>query len=141
MNVTRDVILDLLPLYMEGEASRDSRNLVEEYLSRDPDLARRVRSDWEKDLTRGLRSIPPPELELQALRRTRRLLSIQGWLLGFGIGLTALALSSRFTYASGRLDFRFLVQEYPVLGLSFLVGLACWICYFIVRRRLRTRVN
>jgi anti-sigma factor RsiW len=40
MEVTRDVILDLLPLYMAGEVSPDSRHLVEKYLQTDPELAR-----------------------------------------------------------------------------------------------------
>ena len=38
--VTRDVIEDLLPLYVAGEASRGTRTLVEAVLKRDPDLAR-----------------------------------------------------------------------------------------------------
>lgn len=39
MEITRDVILDLLPLYLAGEASEDTRLLVEEYLGNDPKLA------------------------------------------------------------------------------------------------------
>jgi anti-sigma factor RsiW len=40
MEITRDVILDLLPLYIAGEVSADSRHLVEKYLQADPELAR-----------------------------------------------------------------------------------------------------
>ncbi len=40
MNVTKDVILDLLPLYFSDEASPDTRVLVEEHLQQDPELAR-----------------------------------------------------------------------------------------------------
>ncbi len=39
MKVTRDVILDLLPLYIAEEASADTRILVEKYLEMDPELA------------------------------------------------------------------------------------------------------
>lgn len=39
MNVTRDVILDLLPLYLAGEVSADTRILVQKYLEIDPELA------------------------------------------------------------------------------------------------------
>ena len=45
MEPTRDVIKDLLPLYLAGEASADSRALVEEHLDRDPDLAQ-IRTDF-----------------------------------------------------------------------------------------------
>ena len=40
MEVTRNVILDLLPLYIANEACQDSRALVEEYLETDPELAK-----------------------------------------------------------------------------------------------------
>ena len=40
MEVTRDVILDLLPLYLSGEASDDTQALVERFLESDPALAK-----------------------------------------------------------------------------------------------------
>lgn len=40
MKITRNVILDLLPLYLADEASADTRTLVEEYLETDPELER-----------------------------------------------------------------------------------------------------
>lgn len=39
MNITRNVILDLLPLYLAEEVSADTKALVEEYLESDPELA------------------------------------------------------------------------------------------------------
>ena len=39
MEITRDVILDLLPLYLADEVSADTRALVERYLETDPQLA------------------------------------------------------------------------------------------------------
>ena len=40
MEIKRDVILDLLPLYMAGEVSDDTRVLIDEYLETDPELAK-----------------------------------------------------------------------------------------------------
>ena len=40
MEITRDVILDLLPLYLADEVSADTRALVEKHLEADPELAR-----------------------------------------------------------------------------------------------------
>ena len=37
--ITRNVILDLLPLYLASEVSEDTAMLVREYLDSDPDLA------------------------------------------------------------------------------------------------------
>ena len=39
MEITRNVILDLMPLYLADEASTDTRALVESYLKEDPELA------------------------------------------------------------------------------------------------------
>ncbi|NIS79365.1 MAG: hypothetical protein GTO14_03885 [Anaerolineales bacterium] len=39
MEITRNVILDLLPIYAADEVSADTRALVEEYLEGDPELA------------------------------------------------------------------------------------------------------
>ena len=39
MDITRDVILDLLPLYLADEVSADTRALVEQYLKEYPELA------------------------------------------------------------------------------------------------------
>jgi len=39
MNITREVIIDLLPVYSSGEASADTMSLVEAYLRTDPELS------------------------------------------------------------------------------------------------------
>ena len=54
MEVTRSVILDLLPLYLANEASADTRALVNEYLAHDSDLAQLARQ-WQERLPG-----PPP---------------------------------------------------------------------------------
>ena len=140
MNVAREVILDLLPLYIAGEASPASTVLVEEYLRQDPDLAERTRSLGTAGLTPKASVELPPDLELRSLRRTRRLLGMQRWLFGLGIAFLALPLGMQFDFRNGRLaDFHFLVAAYPFqLGPVLLLDLACWIVYFSLRRRLRT---
>lgn len=40
MEIPRNVILDLLPLYIADETSPETRDLVEAYLAHDPELAR-----------------------------------------------------------------------------------------------------
>jgi hypothetical protein len=40
MEISRNVILDLLPLYIADEASPETRALVEDYLETDPELAK-----------------------------------------------------------------------------------------------------
>ena len=39
MEITRNIILDLMPLYLANEVSADTRALVEKYLETDSELA------------------------------------------------------------------------------------------------------
>ena len=43
MNVTKDIINDLIPLYVANECSADTRALVDEYLQRNPQQAEELR--------------------------------------------------------------------------------------------------
>lgn len=140
MKVTREVITDLLPVYLAGEASPATRALIEEYLVQDPELAESVRSQQTDNSLRMVLPELPPELELKSLRRTRNLLGWQRWLFGLGIGFSAVALTSEFSFKEGRLrEFHFLIRDYPdVFGTCVVIGLVCWIAYFCIRHRLRT---
>ena len=140
MNVTREVIVDLLPVYLSGEASPATRSLVEEYMKQDAELAQRVRLQWAENFAKLAPSAPPPELELRSLRRTRGLLHLQKWLFGFGIGFLATTFSFRFSIENGHFHGpHLLLLDDPLMFVSCLLpGLACWIAYFIIRRRLRT---
>jgi predicted anti-sigma-YlaC factor YlaD len=140
MNVTREVILDLLPVYLAGEASPATKALVEEYMQGDPELRERIRLQWAEGFEKVAPTDLPPDLELRSLRRTRKLLGWQRWLLGFAIGFCAFALSNQSSWEGGHLkEFHFLIRDYPVPFVAcLLVGIACWIGYFSIRRRLRT---
>jgi hypothetical protein len=140
MDVTREVILDLLPVYLSGEASAATRALVEDYLKQDPELAQRIRLQSAENFAKLAPSALPPDLELRSLRRTQRLIGWQRWLFGFGIFFTAMLLSNEFSFADGHLkEFHFLLRDYPIeFGTCLVLGLACWTIYFAIRRRLRT---
>lgn len=136
MTVTREVILDLLPLHLAGEASPASRALIEEYLRTDPELAARVRTQGAEGFTTPAPRVPP-ERELDTLRRTRRLLTALRWLLAWGLALTLLPLGVEFRAEGGRIvEYHFLMRDFPQLGLPLLTGLACLTGYFLLRRRL-----
>jgi len=77
MNVTREVINDLWPVYAADEASADTRALVEEFLRQDPEFAGLLQGCGEEGLLRHVIPTLPPDREAQALRRTKRLL--HGW--------------------------------------------------------------
>jgi len=74
MNLTRDVLNDLVTLYLADEASADTRALVEEQLARDPELARQVEEARSGRLPLPAAPLPTPTAEKLALERTRQLL-------------------------------------------------------------------
>jgi hypothetical protein len=88
MNVTRDVITDLWPLYAAGEASADTRALVEQFLQHDPEFARQLQESGVDPL-RGDAPCLPPDREARALRKTKR--QLHGWDV-FGFWLFNMAL-------------------------------------------------
>jgi hypothetical protein len=140
MNVTREVILDLLPVYVSGEASPATRALVEEYVKQDAELAQRIRLQQAESFNKFLSPALPAELELKTLRRTKTLLAWLRWLLGFAIFFSATLLSNETTFHNGRLtEFHFLLRDNPwELWICVVLGLVCWIAYFAIRRHLRT---
>jgi hypothetical protein len=85
MKVTRDVILDLWPVYESGEASAETRALVEQFLRDDPEFAELVRS--RTPLASRPQSVPElsRDHELETLRRTQRLLLLRQQLLLLGL--------------------------------------------------------
>jgi anti-sigma factor RsiW len=140
MNIPREVILDLLPVYLSGEASPATRTIVEEHMKQDAELAERVRLLLADHLAQAAPPVLPPELELRSLRRTQRLLGWQRWLFGLGIFFSATLLSNESSFEGGHFkEFHFLLRDYPTeFGICVVLGLACWIAYFSIRRRLRT---
>jgi len=140
MNVTREVILDLLPIYLGGEASPATRALVEEYMEQDKELAQRIRMQWVDNLAKITPAALPPDLELRSLRRTRALIGWQKWLFGLGITFTALSLTSEISFQDGRIkEFHFLIRDFPTqFGLFAVLAIACWSGYYAIRRHFRT---
>src|SRR4051794_18522755 len=68
MSITRPVVLDLWPVYLSGEASPETRALVEDYLRTDPEFARQLR----EDPLGGMAAPPlPPDTETNAFARAR----------------------------------------------------------------------
>jgi hypothetical protein len=99
MNVTREVVTDLLPIYFAGEASGDTKVLVEDYFRQDPDFERIARSAATPFET--LRAAPPlaasPEKEKRDLESVFLGLRRRKWLFGVSLFLTLVPLSFNFT--------------------------------------------
>lgn len=131
MNVTKDVINDLYPLYAEKECSADTRALVEEYLKRNPQHAEKLRRLMSAPLPRA---VPPARdlAEMQALREARRRLRRRSWLLGLALFFSLTPLSVLHT--GGKTYWLFL--ESPVTAsIAGALAAVCWIAYAVMGRR------
>ena len=71
MAVTREVIMDLLPLYLSEEASNDSRALVKEHLENDAELAR-MATQWKDRLPEPPPVPVNPEAQVTAYQEAKR---------------------------------------------------------------------
>jgi anti-sigma factor RsiW len=130
MNVTRDVVKDLLTVYLAGEASEDSRALVEGWLKSDPQLAADVerarRNEWPAV------DAPPPAVEKKALDRTRRYLRTRSIVLGAAIYFSTLPLAVTF----GSDGFHgLLLEDWLSRAVALLAAAALWIAYWRMSRR------
>ena len=72
MEITRDVILDLLPLYQAGEVSGDTRVLVEKYLETDPELAAAARDLATTELPDDIPVPITKEDKMEALNEAKK---------------------------------------------------------------------
>jgi hypothetical protein len=71
MDITRNVILDLLPLYLADEVSADTRALVDKYLESDPQLANLAKQSAEMEFPGDIPVPLTEEDKMKAYRKTR----------------------------------------------------------------------
>jgi hypothetical protein len=133
MEITRDVVLDLLPGYFGGEASTDTRRLVESWFAGDPEFAPMAqklagqRSEME--------SVEAAR-EKGALEQTRKRIRSLNAMMGFAIACSLAPFS--FSSGSGGVRF-FMPRDNPLESAIFgLCGLGCWIAWFLLRRKTRS---
>ena len=74
MGITKDVILDLLPLYLADEVSEDTRTLVENYLETDKELADLAKQSAAMDLPGDIPVSLTDEDKMKTYKKTRWLL-------------------------------------------------------------------
>lgn len=104
MNITREVVTDLLPVYFSGEASSDTKSLVEDYFRKNPDFEQTARDAGAPIET--LRDVPPvvasQEKEKRDIETFRCGLERRKWLFGLSLFLTLSPIS--FYFRHGRLE-------------------------------------
>jgi anti-sigma factor RsiW len=106
MNVNRNVVTDLLPIYLSGEAHEDTRSLVEEYLANDSEFARMV----DQSRVDAGRRHPQPSVALSdageaaLLARTRSAIRRAIWLRALLLWSVAVLLAVAGVWTRMRFD-------------------------------------
>ena len=133
MHVTHDVVSDLWPLYASGEASADTRALVDAFLAGDPAFAQALRESGQIGVDPGAAPVLPPDHELMTLDLTKRRLWGPGWRLFFAMIFSGMAF--------GRIvsDTSFDVSPRAFIATAA-IAVAFWIAFFVGLWRSRARI-
>lgn len=134
MNVTKEIINDLIPLYVANECSADTRALVDEYLQRNPQQAEELRRVMETSVPEAVPSTKSLD-EVRSFREARRRLRRRSWLMGFAIFFSLAPFS--FVWTSGRVWW--LMREAPASANVYAaLGAVFWVIYAVERSRSRS---
>lgn len=137
MTITRDVILDMLPLYFAGQVSADTKALVDDFLKRDPDFARMSQRFDELLAARGAGEQQRDEVERRAFQRTRTLLRYRNQMIGFAVGYSLAPFL--FLFRGGHVEW-IMFRDKPGMAIGFaLVAVLCWIAVALLGMRSKSR--
>jgi hypothetical protein len=133
MNITKDIITDLLPLYQSGEVSEDTRKLVDAYLHDHPDFAREAKAALKNPFPQT--AVPKlNQEELSSLRKTKRILRLRSTIMALAIFFSLCPFS--FIHTDNRSYF--LLTESPNYALAYgAVGIVFWGIWLTMKRRAR----
>lgn len=131
--ITRDIITDLLPVYLSGEASADTKALIEACMKDDSELARLVKEESRAQVSQVTRNTAPDH-ELRALRRTKRRLRRKVWFLALAIFFTFTTFF--ISIENTGITWSWEVSPLLTAGLA-LVAALFWMAYFRMSRTSR----
>jgi len=137
MKVEREVIIDLLPAYLSGEASTATRALVEEYFREHPDFERTAR-----DANHSLEALKVPVAALDdakaklAFERARQITEIRSSMLWLAVCFTLLL--GLFRIQDHKMVWIFWSQGAEFRGLVFVVLAVFFWLFYLRTRQLKT---
>lgn len=100
MKITRNVILDLLPLYLADEVSEDTRALVEKYLKTDPQLAKVAKQSAATELPGDIPVPITQDDEMKAYQKAQRIIFLTTVIPAGVISLILIIVVSIFFFSS-----------------------------------------
>jgi hypothetical protein len=135
MRLSREVMNDLLTVYLAGEASPETRALVEARAREDEEFAAAMRAAARVDVP-GAPGKPDADLEIRSLKMTRSFVRLRSLFLAMAIFFSLLPFSFAFSSKTGM---KWLVWEASAgLGYAFLaLAVASWVAWHTMNRRVK----
>ena len=134
-----EVMNDLLTLYLAGEASNESKRLVESYAATHPQFQKALSGAQSLALPRMQTGTPDSsgEKDLQALRRIREQLILRTVFLAMAIAATLIPFT--FTFHGTSVHFAFWNNglegiAYASIGIALASWSACYVMHRSIRR-------
>jgi hypothetical protein len=124
---------DLLTVYLAGDASAETRALVEARAQRDPAFAERIRVASSVPETPG--APPPRDQQLAALTRTREFIRLRTLFTAAGILFTLLPLV--FTFDRDGVEFLILGRHSGLVWAFWSLAATSWVATWIMHRSVR----
>ena len=138
MKVTDEVMNDLLTLYLAGEASADTRALIEGHARENAAFASRVAAAGAMPPIGLPHSGPPSDLELKTLTDTRKFIFWRTMFWAAGIFFTLLPLA--FAFDERGVEFLVLGRHPELMWSFWSIAAGAWAACYVMHRRI-TRVG
>ena len=136
MTISDAVMNDLLTMYLAGEASAETRALVESHARANPSFAARLRAAGAITVPVASADAAAPDQELRVLNRTRQFILLRTIFCAGGVLFTLLPLV--FKFGSAGVEFLILGREPGLMWSFWSVAIASWVAFAIMNKRVRT---
>jgi hypothetical protein len=120
---------DLATLYAAGEASAETRALVEAHAREDATFAVRLRSAGAAP---ALPEPPAPDAALETVRRVREFLRLRTLFFAGAVFFTLLPLA--FVFRNGQVTF-LLLNEPALRNAFWSIAVASWVAWWVMNRK------
>jgi hypothetical protein len=132
MTLPPAIMNDLLTVYLAGEASPETKRLIEEYASSHPEFTAKLMGAAAFSLPV---SSTQPDVHLQALKQARQFVTLRSIFLGSAIFFTLVPFIQVFR--NGHLYFSLMRDAPPLAIAAASIAGASWIACYVMHRGIR----
>jgi hypothetical protein len=133
MKLTDDVMKDLLVVYLSGEASADTKALVEAYAREHPGFNDLIQAAGAE--TAPAAATPGKDVEMKSLQMVRQFVFLRSLFIGMGIAATLIPFT--FVIRNGEMTFLMMRDVPGIAPASWAIAAASWVACYVMHRAIR----